>query len=46
MNVYKRRAYSEQDSEWPDRSVSRYGCLFEMTWDEVPDIGGTYIEDG
>ncbi|KAJ0419708.1 putative 2-hydroxyhepta-2,4-diene-1,7-dioate isomerase [Aspergillus carlsbadensis] len=39
---------SSPESEWPDHSVARSGCLFEITWDgtrEVPQTGGTYLND-
>ncbi|KAJ9640502.1 hypothetical protein H2199_006041 [Coniosporium tulheliwenetii] len=38
-----------QESQWPDPSISRNGCLFELTVDgtrELPGIGGTWLEDG
>lgn len=38
-----------QESQWPDPSTARNGCLFELTVDgtrEVPGIGGTWLEDG
>ncbi|KAL4863656.1 hypothetical protein BDV12DRAFT_177223 [Aspergillus spectabilis] len=39
---------SSPESEWPDRSVARNGCLFEITRDgtrEVPQTGGFYLND-
>ncbi|KAJ5819415.1 hypothetical protein N7474_005006 [Penicillium riverlandense] len=39
---------SSPESDWPDRSVARNGCLFEITWDgtrEVPQTGGMYLND-
>lgn len=38
-----------QESDWPDRSTGRNGCLIEISWDgtcELPEIGGTFLEDG
>ncbi|KAJ9661601.1 hypothetical protein H2201_006457 [Coniosporium apollinis] len=40
---------SSPESQWPDPSISRNGCLFELTVDgtrELPGIGGTWLEDG
>lgn len=37
-----------QESDWPDRSTGRNGCLIELSWDgerELPEIGGTFLED-
>lgn len=34
---------------WPDRSLARAGCLFEMTWNntrELRGVGGKFLEDG
>lgn len=44
-----RLIFTVQESDWPDRSTGRNGCLIELSWDgerELPEIGGTFLEDG
>ena len=38
---------SSPEAVWPDRDLSRAGCLFEMTWDGKQEVaGGHWLEDG
>ena len=38
---------SSPEAVWPDRNLSRAGCLFEMTWDGQQEVaGGHWLEDG